>query len=106
MMVILNFPHHAIMALTESLEGISPIESWMAVGLNKIFLCGFQWDQQPPNFSLTFVLLTPILNIISCMWGLDSFVFYPPDCFSITVNEATQPISMRKVIFKCLNNML
>lgn len=35
MMVILNFLHHAIMALTESVEGISLIESRMALGLNK-----------------------------------------------------------------------
>lgn len=35
MMVVLYFLHHAIMALTESLEGVSPIESRMALGLNK-----------------------------------------------------------------------
>ena len=35
MMVILNFLHRAIMALTESVEGISPVESRMALGLDK-----------------------------------------------------------------------
>lgn len=35
MMAVLNFLYHAIMALTESLEGVSPIESRMALDLNK-----------------------------------------------------------------------
>lgn len=41
MMAVLNFLHHAIMALTESLEGVSPIESRMALGLNKKLCVGF-----------------------------------------------------------------